>query len=177
VTSVNTSSKLVTIDSAEDAVIPYTTLILAPGSIPRRLPIPGADLSNVFTLRVLEDAQKIDQAVQSSKVAGVVGMGKRVVIIGTSFISMEVAGTIVKKNVKSVDMVGIERVPFDSILGEEVGRGLQTVRFIFGLASGFLIYRSGIGYGQGYHVPHEHGNTVHHSFILRPVRGIRSGPH
>lgn len=116
-------------------MIPYTTLILAPGSTPRRLPIPGADLSKVFTLRGLEDAQKIDQAVQSSTVAGAVGMGKRVVIIGTSFISMEVAGTIMKKNVKSVDMVGIESVPFEFILGEEVGKGLQAVSLILAPAS------------------------------------------
>jgi NADPH-dependent 2,4-dienoyl-CoA reductase/sulfur reductase-like enzyme len=92
------------------------------------LPTLGADLSNVYTLRILEDAQKIEQAIQSSTVAGTVGLGKRVVVIGTSFISMEVAGTITKKNVKSVDMVGMESVPFESILGEEVGKGMQTVR-------------------------------------------------
>lgn len=127
-TNINTNSKLVTIDSATDSVIQYTTLILAPGSTPRRLPTLGADLSNVYTLRILEDAQKIEQAIQSSTVAGTVGLGKRVVVIGTSFISMEVAGTITKKNVKSVDMVGMESVPFESILGEEVGKGMQTVR-------------------------------------------------
>jgi len=127
VTRVITTSKTVTIDSAENATIPYTTLVLAPGSIPRRLPVPGANLTNVYTLRFLEDAQRIEQACQFSKDASALGMGKRVVIIGTSFISMEVAGTISKKGVKSVDMVGMESVPFESILGTEVGRGMQAV--------------------------------------------------
>lgn len=34
--------------------------MLAPGGTPRRLPIDGKDLSNVFTLRGVEDAKKID---------------------------------------------------------------------------------------------------------------------
>ena len=38
----------------------YDTLVLAPGSTPRRLPIEGADLENVFTFRGLEDSKKVD---------------------------------------------------------------------------------------------------------------------
>ena len=41
-------------------IIPYDTLILASGGVPRRLPIEGADLENVYTLRTIQDAQKID---------------------------------------------------------------------------------------------------------------------
>ena len=41
-------------------IIPYDTLILASGGVPRRLPIEGADLENVYTLRNIQDAQKID---------------------------------------------------------------------------------------------------------------------
>lgn len=47
-----------TIDNAD--TLTYEKLILAPGGIPRRLPIEGADLENVFTLRGVEDAKKID---------------------------------------------------------------------------------------------------------------------
>ena len=63
----------------------------------------------------------------SNPVVGAVGLGKRLVVIGTSFISMEVAGTLSKKGLKSVDIVGMEGVPFESILGEEVGKGMQAV--------------------------------------------------
>jgi len=47
------------LDSGKDT-IPYDTLILAPGGIPRRLPIENADLENVFTFRGLEDSKKVD---------------------------------------------------------------------------------------------------------------------
>ncbi|KAG8799004.1 hypothetical protein FRC16_006094 [Serendipita sp. 398] len=101
-----------------EETIPYTNLILAPGSFPRRLPIPNANLSNIYTLRFLEDSQKIDAACQKDL---------RVVIIGTSFISMELATTIAKRGMKSVDMVGMENTPFEMIMGKEVGEGLRTV--------------------------------------------------
>ncbi|KAG8790155.1 hypothetical protein FRC17_009002, partial [Serendipita sp. 399] len=121
VTSVNTASKTVQacLDSGSpDTTVPYTYLILAPGSFPRRLPIPNANLSNVFTLRFLEDAQKIDAACQKDQ---------RLVVIGTSFISMELANTVAKRGSKSVDMVGMESTPFEVIMGKEVGEGLRTV--------------------------------------------------
>jgi len=129
VTSVDTRSKTVTLKdlSGEDAsasVVPYTILILAPGSTPRRLPVPGADLPNVYTLRSLEDAQKINEASQPSAV----GLKeKKIVVVGTSFISMEVSGVLAKRKVSSVDLIGMEGVPFENILGEEVGRGMHKV--------------------------------------------------
>ena len=43
---------------------------------PRVLPIPGADLENVFTLRTPDDANKISENIG----------GKNVVIVGSSFI-------------------------------------------------------------------------------------------
>lgn len=38
----------------------YEHLVLATGGTPRRLPIPGFELNNVYTLRHVQDAQKID---------------------------------------------------------------------------------------------------------------------
>lgn len=59
VTSINSSKKSVTLDSGKET-ISYDTLVLAPGGTPRRLPIDGANLENVFTLRDIDDAKKID---------------------------------------------------------------------------------------------------------------------
>jgi NAD(P)H-nitrite reductase large subunit len=47
-------------------------------SRPRQLPIPGADFDNVCLLRTPDDANKIAEAAK----------GKKVVIIGSSFIGM-----------------------------------------------------------------------------------------
>lgn len=92
--------------------------------MPRRLPIQGTDLANVYTLRFLEDAQNINQASQKE---GVLTHKKKIVVVGTSFIGMEVAGVLAKRDVDSVHMVGTASVPFEAILGEEVGKGMQTV--------------------------------------------------
>jgi apoptosis-inducing factor 3 len=126
VTSVDTRSKTVTLKDLSGAdtplsIVPYTILILAPGSTPRRLPIPGADLPNVYTIRSFEDAQKIDEASMEGL------KGKKFVVVGTSFISMEISGVLAKRKVSSVDIIGTADVPFENVLGEEVGRGMQKV--------------------------------------------------
>jgi len=56
---VDTANKTVTLEDGKET-ISYDTLILATGGIPRRLPIEGADLENIYTLRNVQDAQRID---------------------------------------------------------------------------------------------------------------------
>lgn len=99
----------------------YDDLILAPGGQPKRLPIEGANLPNVYTLRNFQDAQAIRDACVE---------GQRVVVIGTSFISMELVNAIGKKKLQSLDVIGIEEVPFEVTLGKEIGRGLMQVRHL-----------------------------------------------
>lgn len=47
------------LDNGKD-VLPYEKLILAPGGTPRRLPIEGSQLENVFTFRGIEDAKRVE---------------------------------------------------------------------------------------------------------------------
>ncbi|KAH9925457.1 hypothetical protein B0H21DRAFT_764397 [Amylocystis lapponica] len=113
VSAVDTAAKTVVVGTER---VPYGTLVLATGGIPRRLPIEGKDLSNVFTLRGVEDTKKIDAAAQE---------GKRLVVIGSSFISMELVVAVTSRKLASIDVIGQEEVPFEAVLGKEVGRGLQ----------------------------------------------------
>lgn len=99
----------------------YDDLVLAPGGQPKRLPIEGANLLNVYTLRNFQDAQAIHDACVE---------GQRAVVIGTSFISMELVNAIGKKKLQSLDVIGIEEVPFEAVLGKEIGRGLMQVRHL-----------------------------------------------
>jgi len=59
VTSVDSSSKQVVFDGGKES-ISYEILILAMGGTPRRLPIDGSDLANVYTFRGIEDSRCID---------------------------------------------------------------------------------------------------------------------
>lgn len=58
VVSVDASGKAVEITGGER--VSYDTLVLASGGVPRKLPIDGKDLGNIFTMRGAEDAKKID---------------------------------------------------------------------------------------------------------------------
>lgn len=74
------------------------------------------DLKSIYQLRNPEDSLGIIHNVD----------GKRVVIVGTSFIGMEAAAAIVKK-ASSVIAIGMENVPFERVLGTKVGQVLQRV--------------------------------------------------
>ena len=79
------------------------------GGTPRTLPIPGWSLKNVCVLRSMNDARFISQQC----------LNKNVVMIGASFIGMELASALVDKS-KSVTVCDIFAVPFEPILGKEV---------------------------------------------------------
>ena len=49
--------------------------------------------------------------------------GKKIVIVGSSFIGMEVANALAKEN--TVSVIGMEKAPLERIMGEEVGRIFQ----------------------------------------------------
>ncbi|KAI0324656.1 hypothetical protein GY45DRAFT_1262449 [Cubamyces sp. BRFM 1775] len=115
VSGVDIASKEVVVGASQERV-PYETLVLASGGVPRRLPIEGKDLANVLTLRGVEDAKKIDAAVKE---------GKRLVVIGSSFISMELVVAVTSRKLASIDVVGQEEFPFELVLGKEVGAGLK----------------------------------------------------
>ena len=49
---------------------------------------------------------------------------------------MELVVAVSKKKLASIDVIGMEEVPFEIVLGKEVGQGLQKVRTTW-FASGF----------------------------------------
>jgi apoptosis-inducing factor 3 len=114
-TGLDTATQTVTLVSGR--TLPYGALVLATGSEPRRLTVPGADRPGVFVLRTLADSRAIIAAAIP---------GKRAVLVGLSFIALEVATSLRKRGL-AVDLVGPEPVPLGRLLGDEVGRFVQRV--------------------------------------------------
>jgi NADPH-dependent 2,4-dienoyl-CoA reductase/sulfur reductase-like enzyme len=116
VTAVDFEGKSVSTKSGDSHS--YTKLILASGGTPRRLPLAGfKDLSNIFVLRTVNDVQDILSAVGDK--------GKNIVIVGSSFIGMEVGNALAKEN--SVSIIGMESVPLERVMGDEVGAIFQKL--------------------------------------------------
>ncbi|MEU0130740.1 MULTISPECIES: FAD-dependent oxidoreductase [unclassified Streptomyces] len=65
--------------------LPYGALVLATGCRPRTLPVPGAFLAGVLTLRDLADAEELRLRLT--------GPARRIVVVGAGFIGLEVAAT------------------------------------------------------------------------------------
>lgn len=82
VIGLNRAKKLVRLASGED--IAYDQLILATGSLARKLPIPGADDSRVLELRTAADADRLKAALTP---------GKKLIVVGGGYIGLEVAAS------------------------------------------------------------------------------------
>lgn len=94
----------------------YTKLVLATGGTPRILPLPGfKELGNIFVLRTVPHVKSILDAIGEKN--------KKIVIIGSSFIGMEVANCVSKGN--DVTVVGMEKAPLERVMGEKVGKIFQ----------------------------------------------------
>lgn len=77
---------------ADGSALPYDGLVLATGSTPRSLPLPGGDAAGVHALRSRGDADAI-----SARLALCQEQQQPVVVIGGGFIGLEVAATARKK--------------------------------------------------------------------------------
>ncbi|MBZ9603875.1 FAD-dependent oxidoreductase [Phyllobacterium chamaecytisi] len=115
VTSIDTFSRHVVTAGGEK--IPYDRLLLATGAEPARLTIPGADQTNVYTLRTLDDSRAIIAAAKS---------GRRAVVIGASFIGLEVAAALRARGIE-VHVVAPSKRPMERILGPEMGDFIRAL--------------------------------------------------
>jgi len=118
VTALDPANRRVTCDGHDLA---YGACVLAPGADPIRLPIPGADRPHVHTLRTFADSRAIVAAV-----------GQRAVVIGASFIGLEVAASLRARGAE-VHVVAPEAVPLERVLGAELGAHLRGVHEAHGV--------------------------------------------
>lgn len=89
----------------------YDACVLATGSEPIRIPVPGADDPEILVMRTLEN---------SARLRGRVGKGDRAVVVGSGFIGCEAAASLSLRGA-SVTLVSLEELPQGERLGGEVG--------------------------------------------------------
>lgn len=121
VASINPTAHTVTLTNGE--TIAYGALLYAPGAEPSRLPIDGADGPTVMTLRTLADSRAIIAKATHAK---------RAVIIGASFIGLEVAASLTQRGLE-VHVVGPETVPLARVLGGSLGAHVQSLHEAHGV--------------------------------------------
>jgi NADPH-dependent 2,4-dienoyl-CoA reductase/sulfur reductase-like enzyme/nitrite reductase/ring-hydroxylating ferredoxin subunit len=109
VTAVDSKAKEATLSDGRS--LGYGALLLATGAEPVRLKIPGDDLPHVCYLRTLSDSRRIIEKTKNAK---------RVVVIGASFIGLEVAWSLRARKLE-VHVVGKGSLPLEKVLGRELG--------------------------------------------------------
>ncbi|THD77586.1 MAG: pyridine nucleotide-disulfide oxidoreductase [Phenylobacterium sp.] len=115
VTGIDTAKREVTIKGGER--LTYGVLLLATGAEPIHLPTPGADLPHVHYLRTLADSRAIIKAAEKAKTA---------VVVGASFIGLEVAASLRTRELE-VHVVAPEEIPMAKVLGPELGEMVKQV--------------------------------------------------
>jgi 3-phenylpropionate/trans-cinnamate dioxygenase ferredoxin reductase subunit len=95
-------------------VVTFDKALLATGSNVRRLSVPGCELAGIHYLRTLGNSDTIRED----------AAGKRVVLIGGSYIACEVAASLTDLGC-SCSLVMLEPVPLSIGFGEHVGRYFQ----------------------------------------------------
>lgn len=134
---VRTSTEAVAIDRAGHRVqvrslasgvtewLPYDKLLLAPGAVPVRPALPGIDNARIFTLRSLQDMDRLKAAAADAQLIAVIGAG---------FIGLEMVEQLVRlgKKVTLVELLGQVLPPLDRpmtlLLEDELRRhGIELV--------------------------------------------------
>jgi len=155
------------VETEDGEEVPYDALVLATGSEPIRIPVPGADDPDILTMRTVEDSNRL----QSLAVEG-----SRAVVAGSGFIGCEAAASLSLRGA-DVTLISLEEAPQKERLGDEVADRIQNwlegyrvdLRLDAGIES--IDWRDG-----GYEVSIQGGDTVSAGVVLfgTGVRGRTS---
>jgi len=115
VSAIDAKTRNVTLGNGDK--LPFDRLLLATGAEPVKLRIPGADQPHVHTLRSVADSRAIIKAA---------GSARRALVIGASFIGLEVAASLRARKIE-VHVVAPEERPMQKVLGAEMGDFVRSL--------------------------------------------------
>jgi NADPH-dependent 2,4-dienoyl-CoA reductase/sulfur reductase-like enzyme/nitrite reductase/ring-hydroxylating ferredoxin subunit len=158
VTSIDTVARKVLLEGG--SVKEFGALLISTGADPVRLTIPGGDTASVLYLRTFADSRAIVERIT---------IAKHVVVVGASFIGLEVAASLRTRGV-AVDIVAPEQQPLERVLGTEIGRFVRTLHEAHG-----VVFHLGqtVASMSGRTITLSGGGTLDTDFIVMGV-GVRA---
>ncbi len=131
VAALDLGRQLAALDSGQE--IGFEKLLLATGSSPVTLEIPGASMPNVFYVRTLEDTDRLRTSIEQARRQGrllptdrglprntTTGRG-RATVIGGGLLGAELAASLTRLGL-AVDLIVTSAAPWNGIAGEVAGR-------------------------------------------------------
>ncbi len=106
------------VELADGGTLDYDKLLLSTGAEAIRLPITGADGGHVHYLRTTAHSRAIIAAIENG--------AKRAVVVGASFIGLEVAASLIKRGLK-VHVVAPEKIPLERVFGNVLGQFVRSL--------------------------------------------------
>jgi apoptosis-inducing factor 3 len=144
---------------ATGKVYEYESLLIATGAEPVKLDIPGASSSMVHYLRTFRDSKAIIARAAAAK---------SVVVVGASFIGLEVAASLRARGL-AVHVVAPDHQPLERVMGPEVGEFIRQLHEAQGVS--FHLGQTVTGV-NGRQVTLSDGTTIEGDFLVLGV-GVR----
>lgn len=99
----------------ESGEVPFDACVLATGSEPFRIPVPGADDPEILVMRTIENSERLKS---------LVGLGSQAVVVGSGFIGCEAAASLSSRGAK-VAQISLENSPQEQRLGADAGSRIE----------------------------------------------------
>lgn len=114
-TSINRDEKSVSLSNGE--MVEYDKLLISTGTVARQIPLKGADLAGVYTLRTIDDVKRLSAAISPDIKIGIIGAG---------YIGLEVAASL---RGRGNDVTVIEAAPrvLARVMPEEMSAFFQSL--------------------------------------------------
>jgi len=143
--------------------LPYDKLILATGAVPLRPSIPGIDLPGIFTMRNLDDVDRIKATVDQGITDAVV--------VGAGFIGLELAENLVRRGIRTTVVELQDQVlpPLDREMTTPIADQLRSHGVTLKLGTSAEVFEPTAG---GVSVVLKSGDRLHAQLVMLGI-GVR----
>lgn len=149
----------------EDGEFPYDVCVLATGSEPLRLPVPGAEDPEILLMRTVEHSTRLQERLAEES---------RAVVVGSGFIGCEAAASLSIRGVE-VAMISLENTPQEARLGDETGDRILSWLESYGVETHFGAGLENIERGNGeFSVSFEGGSVAADTVLFGTGVGART---